>query len=81
MLPRSTPGSGADGVGVHPRPLLDRSRDVADVILDDVVANFLGRIVWLVLPIFVILLAIDVLLMRRLLRPMLLWKQPMPVWN
>ncbi len=28
---------GADGgVGIHPRPLLDRSRDVADVILDDV---------------------------------------------
>ena len=24
------------GVGVHPRPLLDRSRDVADVVLDDV---------------------------------------------
>jgi alkylation response protein AidB-like acyl-CoA dehydrogenase len=28
--------SAAGGVGVHPRPLLDRSRDVADVILDDV---------------------------------------------
>jgi len=30
---------GADGVGVHPRPLLDRSRDVADVVLDDVAAR------------------------------------------
>ena len=31
---------GADGgVGIHPRPLLDRSRDVADVILDDVAAR------------------------------------------
>jgi alkylation response protein AidB-like acyl-CoA dehydrogenase len=27
------------GVGVHPRPLLDRSRDVADVVLDDVAAR------------------------------------------
>jgi alkylation response protein AidB-like acyl-CoA dehydrogenase len=30
---------GAEGVAVHPRPLLDRSRDVADVVLDDVVAR------------------------------------------
>jgi alkylation response protein AidB-like acyl-CoA dehydrogenase len=29
----------AGGVGVHPRPLLDRSRDVADVTLDDVAAR------------------------------------------
>jgi alkylation response protein AidB-like acyl-CoA dehydrogenase len=27
------------GVGIHPRPLLDRSRDVADVVLDDVAAR------------------------------------------
>jgi alkylation response protein AidB-like acyl-CoA dehydrogenase len=31
---------GADpGVSIHPRPLLDRSRDVADVVLDDVAAR------------------------------------------
>ncbi|KAA8946878.1 acyl-CoA dehydrogenase family protein, partial [Mycobacterium sp.] len=31
---------GADGgVGIHPRSLLDRSRDVADVVLDDVAAR------------------------------------------
>ena len=30
---------GAEGVGVHPRPLLDRSRDVADVVLDGVAAR------------------------------------------
>jgi alkylation response protein AidB-like acyl-CoA dehydrogenase len=30
---------GAEGFGVHPRPLLDRSRDVADVVLDDVAAR------------------------------------------
>jgi alkylation response protein AidB-like acyl-CoA dehydrogenase len=29
----------AGGVGVHPRPLLDRSRDVADVTFDDVTAR------------------------------------------
>ena len=32
----------AGGVGVHPRPLLDRSRDVADVSLDDVAATRLN---------------------------------------
>ena len=31
--------SAAGGVGVHPRPLLDRSRDVADITLDDVAAR------------------------------------------
>lgn len=31
--------SAAGGMGVHPRPLLDRSRDVADVTLDDVTAR------------------------------------------
>ena len=29
----------AGGVGVHPRPLLDRSRDLADITLDDVAAR------------------------------------------
>jgi alkylation response protein AidB-like acyl-CoA dehydrogenase len=32
----------AGGVGVHPRPLLDRSRDVADVTLDEVAAHRLN---------------------------------------
>jgi alkylation response protein AidB-like acyl-CoA dehydrogenase len=32
----------AAGVGVHPRPLLDRSRDVADVSLDEVAAHRLN---------------------------------------
>ena len=31
--------SAAGGVGVNPRPLLDRSRDVADITLDDVAAR------------------------------------------
>ena len=30
--------SAAGGLGIHPRPLLDRSRDVADISLDDVAA-------------------------------------------
>ena len=40
-----------------------------DVIIDDVVARFLGRIAFLVVPIFIALLVADVLLMRRLLGP------------
>jgi signal transduction histidine kinase len=42
-----------------------------DVIIDDVVALFVGRIAWLVIPIFVVLLLVDVLLMRRLLGPII----------
>jgi alkylation response protein AidB-like acyl-CoA dehydrogenase len=34
--------SAAGGVGVRPRPLLDRSRDIADVSLDDVTAHRLN---------------------------------------
>jgi len=40
-----------------------------DVIIDDVVALFLGQIVWFVIPIFVVLVMIDIFLMRRLLAP------------
>jgi signal transduction histidine kinase len=42
-----------------------------DVIIDDVVALFVGRIAWLVIPIFVVLLLVDVLLMRRLMGPII----------
>ena len=42
-----------------------------DVISDDVVALFAGRIAWLVIPIFVVLLLVDVLMMRRLLSPII----------
>ena len=42
-----------------------------DVIIDDVVALFVGRIAWLVIPIFMVLLLVDVLLMRRLLGPII----------
>ena len=42
-----------------------------DVIIDDVVALFVGRIAWLVIPIFVVLLLVDVLVMRRLLGPII----------
>jgi signal transduction histidine kinase len=41
----------------------------SDVILDDVVANFLRRIAWIVTPIFALLLAIDSLIVRRALQP------------
>jgi signal transduction histidine kinase len=42
-----------------------------DVIIDDVVARFLGQIAWLVVPIFIVLLFVDALLMRRLLGPII----------
>jgi signal transduction histidine kinase len=42
-----------------------------DVIVDDVVALFLGRITWFVLPIYVVLLLLDVFLMRRLMAPII----------
>ena len=40
-----------------------------DVIIDDVVARFLRRIAWIMLPIFALLLFLDVILIRRVLRP------------
>ena len=40
-----------------------------DVFIDDVVARFLGRIAWFVVPIFTVLLLANILLMRRLLAP------------
>jgi signal transduction histidine kinase len=40
-----------------------------DVIIDDVVARFLRRIAWIMLPIFGLLLFLDVILIRRVLRP------------
>lgn len=40
-----------------------------DVIIDDVVARFLARIGWIMLPIFAVLLCLDVLLIRRVLEP------------
>jgi signal transduction histidine kinase len=43
----------------------------SDVIIDDVVTRFLGQIAWLVVPIFIVLLFVDVLLMRRLLGPII----------
>ena len=42
-----------------------------DVIIDDVVALFIGRIAWFVIPIFVVLLLVDVFMMRRLLGPII----------
>jgi signal transduction histidine kinase len=42
-----------------------------DVIIDDVVALFLGRIAWVVVPIFIVLLLADVFLLRRLMEPII----------
>lgn len=42
-----------------------------DVIIDDIVANFLQRAGWITLPILMILLVIDILIFRRALRPLM----------
>ena len=42
-----------------------------DVIIDDIVADFFQRVGWVTLPILFILLAIDILIFRRALMPLL----------
>jgi signal transduction histidine kinase len=42
-----------------------------DVIMDDIVADFFKRVGWITLPILLLLLAIDILIFRRALRPLL----------
>jgi len=41
----------------------------ADVIVDDIVVGFVRRIAWIMVPIFALLLALDVLIVRRALTP------------
>jgi signal transduction histidine kinase len=41
-----------------------------DVIIDDVVADFFKRVGWITLPILLFLLAIDIAIFRRVLRPL-----------
>jgi signal transduction histidine kinase len=43
--------------------------DHPDVITDNVVAEFLRRIVWVVFPLMVLLIAVDFAIVRRALRP------------
>lgn len=42
-----------------------------DVIIDDIVGNFMQRVGWVTLPILMTLLLIDILIFRRALRPVL----------
>jgi signal transduction histidine kinase len=42
-----------------------------DVIIDDIVANFMQRVGWITLPILMTLLVIDILIFRRVLRPLM----------
>ena len=42
-----------------------------DVIIDDIVAEFFKRVGWITLPILLLLLAIDIAIFRRALRPLL----------
>jgi signal transduction histidine kinase len=40
-----------------------------DVIVDDVVAGFVRRVAWVLLPMFALLLALDIIIVRRALKP------------
>jgi len=42
-----------------------------DVLIDDIVKEFFERVGWVTLPILLLLLAIDVVIFRRALRPLL----------
>jgi signal transduction histidine kinase len=42
-----------------------------DVIIDDIVADFFKRVAWITLPMLLFLLAIDIVIFRRALRPLL----------
>ena len=42
-----------------------------DVIIDDIVADFFKRVGWITLPMLLFLLAIDIMIFRRALRPLL----------
>jgi signal transduction histidine kinase len=42
-----------------------------DVIIDDIVADFFQRVGWVTIPILAILLAIDILIVRRALQPLI----------
>jgi signal transduction histidine kinase len=43
--------------------------DHPDVIIDDIVAGYLARVAWFTIPILLLLLVIDILIVRRALRP------------
>jgi hypothetical protein len=42
-----------------------------DVLTDDIVADFFKRVGWITLPMLLLLLAIDIVIFRRALRPLL----------
>src|SRR5262249_9585847 len=42
-----------------------------DVLIDDIVSDFFKRVAWITLPILLLLLATDVVIFRRALRPLL----------
>ncbi len=49
------------------------SQDLAhrDVLIDDIVADFFGRVGWIIAPILFLLLVIDVAIIRRAMRPII----------
>jgi signal transduction histidine kinase len=50
---------------------IEVAQDLAhrDVLIDDIVANFFGRVGWVTAPILLLLLMIDMVIIRRALRP------------
>lgn len=42
-----------------------------DVLIDDIVSNFFRRVGWITLPILMLLLAVDIIIFRRAVRPLL----------
>ncbi|MBV8472016.1 MAG: HAMP domain-containing histidine kinase [Hyphomicrobiales bacterium] len=72
-------GSDAHFDAIFPERLGDRSYwveisqnlDHPGVYADDIVAQFLGQVFWLVLPIILLLLAVDAFIVRRALRPVI----------
>ena len=52
---------------------IEVAQDLAhrDVLIDDIVADFFPRVGWITFPILLVLLAIDILIFRRALRPVL----------
>ena len=59
-----------ESIGTH-RIWIQVGQDLEDpdVIVDDIVADFLGRVAWFMLPIMLLLMAIDIAVVRRALRP------------
>ena len=85
---KTTPVIGAEIFGVSvPADIageklwVEVSQDLAhrDVLIDDIVRDFFGRVGWITAPILLLLLGIDVAIFRRTLRPIVAASNMSPV--